>query len=287
VIETVDPQAPLDDIRGMRGWLAGAAVVGLGESVRGARSGRQLYRVKHRLVRLLVEALGFRTIAFEDTPAVGAALDRHVRAGEGDLLDILAAAWAPWRTEEFADLVRWVRSYDVDHPGDPVGFVGVDGDEPGTLGRNTVAAHAEAGHPVVYWGGMAHVAVHGPTGAATGGASDGWTMRERLGPRYLAVGVTCHRGVGAEVLPPPPEGFAESPLGDVGIERFALDLRTEPAGEAVRSWLTAPATTRVVGPRYEPDHDADFAMTGKPLRGWFDVLVHVRDVTPATTLLQR
>jgi hypothetical protein len=59
----------------MRGWFDGAGVVGLGESVRGVRSGHELYEIKGRLLRLLIEELGFHIVALEDTHDVGAVLD--------------------------------------------------------------------------------------------------------------------------------------------------------------------------------------------------------------------
>src|SRR5262249_5264969 len=36
----------------------------------------------------------------------------------------------PWRTQELLDFVGWMRGYNVDHPTDPLSFVGIDAVHP-------------------------------------------------------------------------------------------------------------------------------------------------------------
>src|SRR5262245_66161842 len=110
VIDTVDPAAPVHDLGQVRDWMVEASVVGLGASIRGVRSGHELYRLKHRLTRLAVESLGVRTIALEDSPEVGRLLDDYVLSGSGEPEDALQTAWGPWRTEEFAHFIRWLQA---------------------------------------------------------------------------------------------------------------------------------------------------------------------------------
>jgi erythromycin esterase len=80
-------------------------------------------------------------------------------------------------------------------------------------------------------------------------------------------------------VPRPPPGFAEHPLGQVGLRQYLVDLGT-PAPPAVRSWLHAPAKIRVIGATYDPETDAAHHMTGGSLHEWFDVLLHRQVVTP-------
>ena len=88
--------------------------------------------------------------------------------------------------------------------------------------------------------------------------------------------------VAGEPLPPPPSHFAEAPLADVDSPAWYLDLR-KPVGDAARRWAEAPATTRLIGPRYDPQRNADFCMSGTPFGEWFDAIVYVRVSTPALT----
>src|SRR5919107_3248235 len=62
-LTTVDPAAPLDDLAFVRRSVGRAQVVGLGESVHGAAEEETL---KHRLLRFLVERMGFRSVAWEE-----------------------------------------------------------------------------------------------------------------------------------------------------------------------------------------------------------------------------
>jgi erythromycin esterase len=287
-IGSLDPEAPLEDLAPFGHAVGEAVVVGLGESVRGARTGSELYTVKHRILRLLVEWLGFRAMTLEDSEAVGEALDDHVRTGRGDPRSLLAEAWTPWRTEEFLDVIQWIRAFNATHPEDMVRIVGVDteGDHP--LAHNTLAWHERTGEKVLYWGGLAHTAggkanvnsFPPDDRSPTTGRSDGSVLRDNLGSGYLSVGVTCHHGVD---LPPPPPEFAEAVLGAAGLDQYALDIRP-PQPEVARRWLAAPATTRVIGPHYDPANDAAYHMTGGSLTVWFDVVVHVREVTPVHPL---
>jgi erythromycin esterase-like protein len=80
-LATVDPAAPLDDLAFLRRSVGRAQVVGLGESVHGAAEEETL---KHRLLRFLVERMGFRSVAWEEDWTTGLAIDRYVTTGAGD-----------------------------------------------------------------------------------------------------------------------------------------------------------------------------------------------------------
>jgi erythromycin esterase len=258
-------------------------VVGIGESVRGGRGGHELYALKHRLVRLAVEVLGFRALTVEEDEAVGAAIDHHLLTGEGDARAVLASAWWPWRTAEFVDMLRWLRARNTAHPDDPVRFVGVDGSDHHARALRTLAGHDRTGEKVVYWGGIAHTAVAAPgdVPAAPDDTNDGLVLRERLGDAYVSVGVACLEGAatGPDRLSPPTGNTAESVLARPGLDRFVLDLHAEQP-ERVRRWLRSPTAIRVIGPRYDPDDDTAHRMAGGSLADWFDVIAFVRRITP-------
>ena len=127
---SLDPEAPLIDLRPLAPRLGRATVVGLGATA----GAHEPFLLRHRLARLLVEQLGFRAIALEEDWTKGIELDRWIRAdgdgsdddGAGDLRALLVDAGLPWQVEEIVDLLRWMRSFNRRHPGDPVRLVGAD-----------------------------------------------------------------------------------------------------------------------------------------------------------------
>jgi erythromycin esterase len=122
-LSNTDPTAPLSYLESLRQMVAGAEVVGLGESTHGAH---EQVAVKHRIVRFLVEEMGFRCVVLEEDWTKGVQLNEYVVNGKGDPRALLADAGPPWRTEEILDLVTWMRSYNETHPDDKVRFAGVD-----------------------------------------------------------------------------------------------------------------------------------------------------------------
>ncbi|MGW4069433.1 erythromycin esterase family protein [Nocardia grenadensis] len=110
------------DLRKLTDRLAAATVAGIGEST---RFSRQTYGVRDRIFRVLVTEHGFRTLAVQDTARSGARLDAYVRTGAGDPHRALAGAWRPLRTRETVATLEWIRAYNLEHPGDPVGVLGV------------------------------------------------------------------------------------------------------------------------------------------------------------------
>ncbi|WP_378740846.1 erythromycin esterase family protein [Nocardia brasiliensis] len=121
-LDHVDPAGPDDDLMPLRRSIGEAQIVGLGESTHGAAEELTL---KHRLVRLLVEQLGFRSIAFEDQWTTGLRVDEYIRTGTGDLDTITNQLGGQWQTQEVADLLRWLRDFNTGRA-DKVQFVGVE-----------------------------------------------------------------------------------------------------------------------------------------------------------------
>lgn len=81
-LSTVDPTDPLDDLAPLRAAIGEAEIVGLGESVHGAA---EEITLKHRVLRLLVERSGFRSIAWEDDWTTGALINDYITGGDRHL----------------------------------------------------------------------------------------------------------------------------------------------------------------------------------------------------------
>jgi erythromycin esterase-like protein len=74
-LDTVDPAAPLGDLLPLRRSIGDAEIVGLGESTHGAA---EELTIKHRLLRLLVERMGFRSIAWEEDWTTGLQINEYL-----------------------------------------------------------------------------------------------------------------------------------------------------------------------------------------------------------------
>ncbi|MGA6162128.1 erythromycin esterase family protein [Amycolatopsis magusensis] len=258
-----------DGLAALGARAAAADVVALGVSCRGAH---ELSGMADEMVRYLVREHGFRAVLLEGDEAASVLLDEYVRTGDGDPRRVLGGARSFLRAEEVLGTIRWLRSYNEEHPDDPVRVVhprkepGVPASREGIermLADSVTQWRDRNPAKLVYWGGIAHTA---PGDVPTAGR----LLRERCS--YLSVGLTFHHGEPRDWLPVLPEDFLEATLDRAKAETFLLDLRETPA-----AWADAPARTRLVGPRYDPAHDY---LEGTPA-GWFDLVRHTRRVTPA------
>jgi erythromycin esterase len=314
-LTTLDPAGDLDDLKPLLPIVEQATVVGLGASTRQAH---ELLAAQHRILRLLVEELDFRAVLFEMSAATGRVLDEHVRTGAGDPVELLAAERPFWRFAEIVAVVRWLRDHAEAHPDDPVRVLGGDAnadatdaaddpvaeqiaarapeldDRPDTLGyierhlaETSIWWHERTGARIVHWGGSGHTAIGDrrvaalPPGPPFVDRNAGSYLRERFGPGYVAIGLTFDHGDAPYPVPPASPSLVDAVLARAGLDAYLLDLHagagTRPAG--VDRWLTAQA--RLIGPRYDAAHDADYHLAGAALADWFAAIVHIQQVTPA------
>jgi erythromycin esterase len=111
------PALSLDDLEPLRDVIGSARVVGIGETAHHVREYQQL---RNRLVRFLVERMGFGVVAFESGFSEGLAVDRWVRGGTGDLTADLAENGLTYRfgrSSETRRLLTWMRDADVRYTG--------------------------------------------------------------------------------------------------------------------------------------------------------------------------
>jgi erythromycin esterase len=125
-IATTDPAADsMTDLDRVARFVGNARIVGLGEGVHG---GHEIFSLKHRLFRYLVEKLGFSVLAIEASWPDTIALNDYVLHGRGDPAQLAPGMrfWI-WDTDEMIALVRWMRAYNADpHHTRKVQFIGFD-----------------------------------------------------------------------------------------------------------------------------------------------------------------
>jgi erythromycin esterase len=387
-----DAAAPLRDLGPLASIVDQGVVVGLARPTHGAH---ELSTLTHRVMRYLVETLGFRTLAVEEDWTTGVEIDRYLRSGHGDPRALLRDAFEPWQNEEFLDVLRWLRGWNEQHPHDHVRFVGLDvssvqavaydaiadhvrrrapdlldeleahlsvirptagvadhteryaaladkspvldhahrtydlvaglpaGDDQASalqharvivsyyelhaidpaaqmtylearLADNLIWWHNQTGHKILYWSGS-HSSVgdtrrvdFGPNRSSETSRNAGSYLRKHFGTRYRSGGLTLHHGTirldaVPQLVPEPPSGRPDAVLGDLGLDRFLLDLQSDHP-LTVRAWLEAPARFRLIGPGYRPAEDASHHMSGGSLTDWFDFTIHHHQVTPTRPL---
>jgi erythromycin esterase-like protein len=105
-------QAQRGPARARRRSIGDAEIVGLGQSTHGAAEELTL---KHRALRLLVERLGFRSVAWEEDWTTGLRINEYIQTGKGDLDTLMGQMSPQWQSRQVADVLAWLRDYNADH----------------------------------------------------------------------------------------------------------------------------------------------------------------------------
>jgi len=126
-VRSLEPQGPLFDLAPLRRIVGDARLVGIGYDAHGTHNITTLH---HRAVRFLVEHMGFRTVAWEESWGSGVEIDRYVQEGGGDAQAaraLVAKAFPMVRHEAFVEIVRWLSEWNSHRPAhDRVRFLGSD-----------------------------------------------------------------------------------------------------------------------------------------------------------------
>lgn len=121
-----DPSLPLGDLDFLADFVGDARIVALG----GDYGTREFSEMRTRILRFLVEEMGFDTFAAEASWAEARRIDDYVRTGSGDPERLLSSLYSyAWRTESALELLEWMR--DHNEAGGDLGFHGVSPRFPG------------------------------------------------------------------------------------------------------------------------------------------------------------
>jgi erythromycin esterase len=124
-LSTLEAQAPLDDVLPLEKVIGHASIVGLGEATHGAH---EFFTMKHRILRFLVENMGFTMFAMEMSWMGAEAMNDYIQTGRGDAKALLKKnGYGLWITYEVLELIEWMRSYNAnpDHL-QKISFAGFD-----------------------------------------------------------------------------------------------------------------------------------------------------------------
>jgi erythromycin esterase len=198
------------------------------------------------------------------------------------------------------DALALIRSLpDVDHDGDILARMRliVDFHERSVAGRGTYAGEAtvwadaigdhqhRTGSRVAYWDGIAHTsaapAILGLAPERGPQPTVGSLLRSRYGTRYVSVAIGFHHGdLGFAIVPEPAPDLIDAMLGEADLPAHWLDLRRD----AVHRRWDGPAKARVISGVYDPSRDAIEYLAVASLADAFDVLIHIRQVSPVRRL---
>jgi erythromycin esterase len=120
-----DPTGSLDDLAPLRGIVGNAQIVALGE---GSHGTAEFFKMKHRILRYLVEKKGFTVFAIEADWGAALAVDTYIRSGQNSARSALdGLGFWTWDTQEVLDMIEWMRTYNA-APGKHaiLSFTGID-----------------------------------------------------------------------------------------------------------------------------------------------------------------
>ncbi|WP_181448525.1 erythromycin esterase family protein [Nonomuraea aridisoli] len=142
-MDTLDLEAPLDDLEPLGDVVGDARVVALGES---SHHIREFYQVRHRILRFLVERCGFQVYALEAPFTQGQVLDAWVQGAPGTVEQVAEAgiAMSLGRCRQMYEVLSWIRQRNEKRDGPLLRCVGTD--LPGAFGSPLPALDELAGY---------------------------------------------------------------------------------------------------------------------------------------------
>ena len=124
-LTTAADNGQFDDLAFLADVLRDVRIVGLGEGRHGTR---EHFQFKHRIIRFLVEKVGFRVFVIESALDACDVVNEYILYGRGDMYRALAGLhfWT-WDTEEVAALIEWMREHNQTcQAGEECFFLGFD-----------------------------------------------------------------------------------------------------------------------------------------------------------------
>jgi erythromycin esterase-like protein len=123
-LQSTDPNAPLNDLKLLVTMIDSARIVGMGEATHGSK---EFTLIRHRILKFLVEEMGFRGLILETPQKPAKAIDNYVKTGKGIAQKLLSdlGYWVH-NTQEMLNVIEWMREYNLMHPLNQISFYGCD-----------------------------------------------------------------------------------------------------------------------------------------------------------------
>ena len=126
-LTTIGDTPNTGDLEPFRSIVGNARFVALGEST---HTSRGFYQAKVRLIKFMIEKMGFRALAFETPWLDGRKASEYVKSCAGTPEAAMVGMFRVWHDATVRDLLRYMCEHNRDFPNDPVTFYGFDIQEP-------------------------------------------------------------------------------------------------------------------------------------------------------------
>ena len=282
-LESVDAGHGFADLAPLARIWQGTRVVALGEATHGTS---EFFRMKHRLTEFLVTQMGFRHFAMEMDERSAKPIDEYIQ-GQRNENPVGHLSW-PWRTQEFAAMVDWMRRYNQSATAaERVHFYGIDyqGERRDfRMAQNMFALLERLGPEarVILWAHNAHV--------SSGAGWMGSYLKHRLGNQIYLTGFEFHHGrftsnlnwVRTYEADTAGSGYYAAALVRLDKPILFLDFRTMEADPDVDAWLQRPQFAHELQEmhgllRLNPK----WVRTDESWPSLFDGVIYVAESTPA------
>ncbi|HSG38079.1 MAG TPA: erythromycin esterase family protein, partial [Thermoanaerobaculia bacterium] len=121
----ISPDLPADDLEPLRRVVANARFVGLGESI---HTSGGYYQMKDRVVRFLVQNMGFRAFGIENPWRNADLVNAYVQTCDGTPQEAQKPLFQIWQSTEVGAMLQWMCEWNRAHPNpaDKVHYLGFD-----------------------------------------------------------------------------------------------------------------------------------------------------------------
>ncbi|QBD76158.1 erythromycin esterase family protein [Ktedonosporobacter rubrisoli] len=116
------PQDNLTDLSPLKALIGDAHIVAIGEATHGTK---EFMLMRHRLLKFLIEEMGFSHLALEASWDQCSRINTYIQAGEGDPQTLVKELYWVYRTQEFVEVITWLRQYNEQHS-NIISFFGLD-----------------------------------------------------------------------------------------------------------------------------------------------------------------
>lgn len=302
-IEAVDPERDQADLSKISDLVGSAKLVGLGEATHGSK---EFFQIKHRLIRFLVEKMGFDTVVMECPKERAKSIDEYIKTDGKSRNEVLnGLTYEVWRTQEVLDLINWLREFN-EKSDRKVSFYGCDvNDQTGMTGLERDQQMAEnvlkileenPDSKIALWAHNAHVGyADTPNFKALGGH-----LKGNLGDNYISFGMIFDQGksnarvgnfetgvFGSKSIPVTlkslPFGSYEYFFAQAGLQNTVVDLRPTRGNSLFSSWRDNKFTVRELGWAYDPGRQDDL-LSRASLADAFDGVVWIDTISPSHLL---
>ncbi|GGY06918.1 erythromycin esterase family protein [Streptomyces hiroshimensis] len=149
-LRTAEPGGPSGDLAAFGAMTRGASIVGVGEATHGSK---ELFTVKDRLFRHLVQREGFSSYAMEISWSAATRLNAYILTGKGDVRQIMHEefqdGYSLLDTEELARLFSWMREHNRTTGSHKLRLVGMDFSDADPEQYERILTWAEGNEPAL------------------------------------------------------------------------------------------------------------------------------------------